>query len=33
MRSYPVSMRVNAVANDDEACSVPAEVVQTSLFS
>ena len=33
MRSYPVSMRVNAVTNDDEACSAPAEVVQSSLFS
>jgi putative SOS response-associated peptidase YedK len=33
MRSCPVSMRLNAVANDDEACSAPAEVVQTSLFS
>jgi putative SOS response-associated peptidase YedK len=33
MRSYPVSMRVNAVANDDEACSAPVDVVQSSLFS
>ena len=28
MRSYPVSSRVNQVANDDEACSTPIEVVE-----
>ena len=35
MRSYPVSSRVNHVANDDEACSVPVEIAQAqgSLFS
>jgi putative SOS response-associated peptidase YedK len=33
MRGYPVSTRVNAVVNDDEACSAPVEVVQSSLFS
>jgi putative SOS response-associated peptidase YedK len=35
MRSYPVSPRVNNVANDDAECSAPAEVVhaQTNLFS
>lgn len=29
MRSYPVSTRVNHVANDDEECSRPVEVVET----
>jgi putative SOS response-associated peptidase YedK len=29
MRSYPVSARVNSVANDDAECSAPAEVIQT----
>lgn len=35
MRCYPVSTRINNVVNDDEACSVPLEVVpaQNSLFS
>jgi putative SOS response-associated peptidase YedK len=34
MRCYPVSNRVNHVANDDEECSVPVEVAesQSSLF-
>ena len=34
MRSYPVSNRVNHVANDDEGCSTPVKLVesQTSLF-
>lgn len=29
MRSYPVSTRINYVANDDEACSAPVELAQT----
>jgi putative SOS response-associated peptidase YedK len=29
MRSYPVSSRINHVANDDEECSRPVEVVET----
>jgi putative SOS response-associated peptidase YedK len=29
MRSYPVSTRVNYVANDDEECSRPAKLVET----
>jgi putative SOS response-associated peptidase YedK len=35
MRCYPVSSRVNHVANDDEGCSTPVEVVPTQnhLFS
>lgn len=35
MRCYPVSSRVNHVANDDEECSRPAEIatVQNQLFS
>jgi len=35
MRSYPVSPRINNVANDDGECSAPAETIQTqsSLFS
>ena len=35
MRSYPVSSRVNRVANDDEACTAPVELVenQNRLFS
>jgi len=35
MRSYPVSMRINHVANDDEECSRPVEFAQTQdrLFS
>jgi putative SOS response-associated peptidase YedK len=28
MRSYPVSTRINHVANDDEECAVPVELVQ-----
>ena len=34
MRSYPVSHRVNSVANDDEGCSQPAQPAesQSSLF-
>ena len=28
MRSYPVSTRINHVANDDEACSAPVELAQ-----
>jgi putative SOS response-associated peptidase YedK len=35
MRRYPVSTRINHVANDDEECSAPVELaqVQDSLFS
>ena len=35
MRSYPVSTRINQVANDDEECSAPVELVQIQnrLFS
>lgn len=35
MRRYPVSARVNHVANDDAECAAPAEMVQaqTNLFS
>jgi putative SOS response-associated peptidase YedK len=35
MRCYPVSTRINRVANDDEECSRPVEVVETQdrLFS
>jgi putative SOS response-associated peptidase YedK len=35
MRCYPVSTRINHVANDDAECSSPAQVVQaqTNLFS
>ena len=29
MRCYPVSARINYVANDDEACSAPVELAQT----
>jgi len=29
MRSYPISTRINNVANDDEACSTPASAVDT----
>jgi hypothetical protein len=34
MRAYPVSGRINQVANDDEACSAPVEIApaQTGLF-
>jgi len=34
MRSYPISTRINHVANDDEDCSQPAEITQAqnSLF-
>jgi putative SOS response-associated peptidase YedK len=35
MRCYPVSTRVNHVANDDEECSAPVELaqIQNRLFS
>ena len=35
MRCYPISTRINHVANDDEACSTPVELAQTQarLFS
>jgi putative SOS response-associated peptidase YedK len=35
MRCYPVSTRINHVANDDEACSAPVQVAETQsrLFS
>ena len=35
MRCYPVSSRINSVANDDEGCSRPVELAQTQnrLFS
>jgi putative SOS response-associated peptidase YedK len=35
MRCYPVSTRINYVANDDEACSAPVELTETQagLFS
>jgi putative SOS response-associated peptidase YedK len=35
MRCYPVSKRINHVANDDEECSAPVELaqIQNSLFS
>jgi putative SOS response-associated peptidase YedK len=34
MRCYPVSTRINHVANDDEACSAPVELdqIQDRLF-
>jgi putative SOS response-associated peptidase YedK len=34
MRCYPVSTRINHVANDDEACSAPVELaqIQNQLF-
>jgi putative SOS response-associated peptidase YedK len=28
MRCYPVSTRINSVANDDEKCSTPVELAQ-----
>jgi putative SOS response-associated peptidase YedK len=28
MRCYPVSIRINHVADDDEACSAPVELTQ-----
>jgi putative SOS response-associated peptidase YedK len=28
MRCYPVSTRINHVANDDEECSAPVEIAQ-----
>jgi hypothetical protein len=28
MRCYPVSTRINHVANDDEGCSAPVELAQ-----
>jgi SOS response associated peptidase (SRAP) len=35
MRCYPISPRINRVANDDEGCSAPAELaqIQDRLFS
>ena len=35
MRCYPVSTRINHVANDDEECSKPVELaqIQNGLFS
>jgi putative SOS response-associated peptidase YedK len=35
MRRYPVSPRINRVANDDEECSKPVELgdIQNRLFS
>lgn len=33
MRCYPVSTRINQVANDDEECSAPMELTQSRLFS
>jgi putative SOS response-associated peptidase YedK len=35
MRCYPISSRINHVANDDEECSAPVELaqIQNSLFS
>jgi putative SOS response-associated peptidase YedK len=35
MRRYPVSTRINHVANDDEECSAPVELpqIQARLFS
>ena len=35
MRSFPVSTRINSVANDDEACSAPVELaqIQNRLFA
>jgi putative SOS response-associated peptidase YedK len=35
MRCYPVSTRINHVANDDEGCSRPVEIAETQnhLFS
>jgi putative SOS response-associated peptidase YedK len=29
MRSYPVSTRINHVANDDEECSRPVQIAET----
>ena len=35
MRCYPISTRINHVANDDEECSKPVELaqIQNSLYS
>jgi putative SOS response-associated peptidase YedK len=35
VRCYPVSTRINSVANDDEECSAPVELaeIQAGLFS
>ena len=35
MRCYPISTRINHVANDDEECSAPVELaeIQNRLFS
>jgi hypothetical protein len=34
MRCYPISTRINRVANDDEECSAPVELaqIQAGLF-
>ena len=32
MRCYPISTRINHVANDDEECSAPVELTQARLF-
>jgi putative SOS response-associated peptidase YedK len=36
MQCYPVSSRINSVANDDAECSMPTEIIpvqrQTTLF-
>jgi putative SOS response-associated peptidase YedK len=34
MRCYPISARINRVANDDKACSAPVELaeIQNRLF-
>jgi putative SOS response-associated peptidase YedK len=29
MRFYPVSNRINQVANDDQACALPTEIIET----
>lgn len=29
MRCYPISTRINQVANDDEKCSAPVELAET----
>ena len=35
MRCYPISTKINHVANDDEECSVPVEIsnAQNRLFT
>ncbi|MFZ3275273.1 MAG: SOS response-associated peptidase family protein [Candidatus Sulfotelmatobacter sp.] len=32
MRRYPISTRINHVANDDEECSAPVELTEARLF-